>query len=395
MDRLMECRQAGGAAMLDDQLPRSGSSPSGAGGGRRRRRRGLRIAVWTAAALVLTGSAGTAYVYHRLNANIRSVDIDGALGDHRPARLGNGAMDILVLGSDSRSGANHEYGHDNGTARSDTAMIVHLSKGHRAATVVSIPRDTLIDRPACARAHGGPAPAARQVMFNSAYEAGGPVCAVKTVEQLTGLRMDHYIEVDFTGFKNLVNALGGVPLTTTRTIDDPKSHLDLSAGTHTLDGEQALGLVRTRHGVADGSDLGRIQLQQAFMRALLDRIGSAGLLTSPAKLFTVADTATRAITTDTGLGSVNRLMGLAEGVQHLNARNVHMVTLPVRYAVGNPNRVQPIEAQARMVWDALRADRPVPAAATRGSVANRLDAGTVVGPEASRTLRPGPTAGPG
>ncbi|BBB00209.1 putative transcriptional regulator [Actinacidiphila reveromycinica] len=365
--------------MPDVQQPRTGSSPSGAGEGRRRRRRALHVTAWAVSAVVLVGAAGAGYLYHRFNANIHSVDIDGALGGHRPAPLGNGSMDILVLGSDSRSGANRAYGHDSGTARSDTAMVVHLAKGHRKASVVSIPRDTLVDRPACTGAKGALAPARQQVMFNTAYETGGPVCAVKTVEQLTGLRMDHYVEVDFTGFKNLVDALGGVPLTTTRAIHDDKSHLNLTAGTHTLDGAQALGLVRTRHGVADGSDLGRIQLQQAFMKALLDRIGGLGAFTSPAKLFSVTDTATKAITTDTGLGSVNKLMGLAQGVQHLNAGNVHMVTLPVRYDPADHNRVEPLPAQTARVWAALRADRPIPADATKGSVADREDAGQVVG----------------
>jgi LCP family protein required for cell wall assembly len=364
--------------MLDEQQPRTGSSPSGAGEGRRRRRRGLRIAAWAVAAMVLLGAAGAGYLYHRLNANLHSVDIDGALGGHRPAPLGNGSMDILVLGSDSRSGANSQYGHDSGTARSDTAMIVHLAKGHRSASVVSIPRDTLISRPSCTNSHGANEAAASRVMFNTAYEVGGPVCAVKTVEQLTGLRMDHYIEVDFTGFKHLVDALNGVPLTTTKPIHDVKSHLSLPAGTHTLDGEQALGLVRTRHGVADGSDLGRIQLQQAFIKALVDRISGLGLFTSPTKLFSVADTATKAVTTDTGLGSINKLMGLAEGVQHLDTKNVHMVTLPVRYVPSDPNRVEPIGRQAAMVWSALRADKPVPAAATRGSAADDVNANKVV-----------------
>jgi LCP family protein required for cell wall assembly len=363
--------------MLDHQPPHTGASPSGAGRARRRRR-GLRIAAWSAAGVVLLGAAGAGYVYHRLDANIHSVDIDGALHGHRPAPLGNGSSDILVLGSDSRSGANREYGHDSGTARSDTAMIVHLAKGHRKATVVSIPRDTLVARPACTGPKGAAVPAASQAMFNSAYEVGGPVCAVKTVEQLTGLRMDHYVEVDFTGFKDLVNTLGGVPLTTTAAIHDPKSHLDLAAGTHKLDGEQALGLVRTRHGVGDGSDLGRIQLQQAFLKALMDRIGGLGLTTNPAKLFSIADTATRSVTTDTGLGSINKLMGLAQSLQHLHSGNVQMVTLPVRYDPADPNRVEPMPRQAAMVWAAMRADRPVPAAATKDSAASRTDTGRVV-----------------
>jgi LCP family protein required for cell wall assembly len=363
-----------------DPRPPSGATPVGA---LRRRHRGLRITAWAAAGLVLAGAGGAGYVYSRLNGNIHSVDIDSALGDDRPVKLGHGAMDILVLGSDSRSGANRAYGHDSGTARSDTAMIVHLAKGHKNATVVSIPRDTLVHRPACAKPGGGTAPAARQAMFNSAYQVGGPACAVKTVEKMTGLRMDHYIEVDFSGFKDLVDALGGVPLTTTQAIRDPKSHLDLAAGTHTLNGDQALGLVRTRHGVADGSDLGRIQLQQAFMKALMDRIRSLGLLASPSKLFSVADTATSALTTDTGLGSVGRLMGLAQGMRGLKSERIHTVTLPVRYAPTDRNRVQPIPAKAAIVWAALRADKPVPAAALTGSAADHVDAGKVVGPDRS------------
>ncbi|CAG7607169.1 LCP family protein [Actinacidiphila bryophytorum] len=353
--------------------------------GPRRRRRGLRITAWVAAGLVLVGAGGAGYIYFRLNGNIHSVDIDSALGADRPVKLGNGSMDILVLGSDSRSGANRGYGHDSGTARSDTAMIVHLAKGHKRASVVSIPRDTLISRPACKKPGGGTAPAVPQAMFNSAYEVGGPVCAVKTVEALTGLRMDHYVEVDFTGFKDLVNALGGVPLTTTSAIDDTKSHLTLAAGTHTLDGDQALGLVRTRHGVADGSDLGRIQLQQAFLKALMDRISGLGVLTSPTKLFSVADTATSAVTTDTGLGSVGRLMGLAQSVRNLKSGHIHMVTLPVRYAPTDRNRVEPIEAKAQMVWAALRADKAIPAAAVQGSAADKVDAGKVVRPSPSAT----------
>ena len=371
-------------AAHDGGMPGTGEpEPAGATsiGAVRRRRRGLRITAWVAAGLVLAGAGGAVYVYQRLNGNIHSVDIDSMLGGDRPRNPGNGTMDILVLGSDSRSGANRAYGHDSGSARSDTAMIVHLSKGHKRASVVSIPRDTLVHRPACHRWHGGgTAPAQQRAMFNSAYAVGGPACAVKTVEKMTGLRMDHYVEVDFTGFKDLVDALGGVPLTTTEAIHDPKSHLTLAPGNHTLDGAQALGLVRTRHGVADGSDLGRIQLQQAFLKALMDRIHGLGVLTNPAKLFSVADTATSAVTTDSGLGSVGRLMGLAQSVRSLKADHVHMVTLPVRFAPSDRNRVEPIPQKAAMVWAALSADKPVPAAATAGSAAGRVDAGKVVGP---------------
>jgi LCP family protein required for cell wall assembly len=339
------------------------------------RRKALRVAAWTAAMAVLLALTGAGYIYVKLNGNIKGVDINGALGTDRPTNFDNGSMDILVLGSDSRSGANKKAGggNDDGTARSDTAMIVHIHKGHKKATVVSIPRDTLVDRPSCTGAA-----AAKGVMFNTAYAVGGPACAVKTVESMTGIRMDHYIEVDFTGFEHLIDALGGVKVTTAQDIDDNDSHLHLKAGTHTLDGKQALGLVRTRHGVGDGSDLGRIKLQQAFVKALIDRIDSLGLLTSPAKLYKVADTATGAITTDSDLASVGDLVGLARSVEGLSSKRVSMVTMPVTYDPADPNRVVPLTAKAEEVWAALRADRAVPKSATTGSAGDQTSTSGVV-----------------
>lgn len=349
-----------------------------AGGGRRRKppakgRRAATVAAWGAAGVVLVGGSGLGYVYVKLNGNLKGVDINGQLGKDRPENVDNGSMDILVLGSDSRSGANGEYGRDEGAARSDTAMVVHVYEGHKKASVVSIPRDTLVDRPRCTDAKGGRVAGEHRVMFNTAYEVGGPACAVKTVESMSGIRMDHYIEVDFTGFKKLIDKLGGVEITTTKAIRDSKSHLDLAPGTHTLDGEQSLGLVRTRKSVGDGSDLGRIQLQQAFMKAFIDQVKGVGVFSNPKKLFDVADTATKAITPDSELDSVNELMGFAKGLSGLGAKDVHMVTMPVRYDPVDPNRVVPLEAQARQVWTALKADRPIPASATKDTATGKAD----------------------
>ncbi|OIJ67747.1 LCP family protein [Streptomyces mangrovisoli] len=334
-----------------------------------RRRKGLRIAAWTATGVVLLGGTGAAYVYFKLNGNIRSIDINQALGTDRPRKAGNGSENILVLGSDSRSGGNKKIGGgaDDGTARSDTAMIVHVYKGHKKASVVSIPRDTLVSRPACTDSQGITHSAASQVMFNEAYSTGGAVCAVKTVESLTGLRMDHYLEVDFAGFEKLVDELGGVEVTTTKDIHDTKSHLNLKAGTHKLDGKEALGLVRTRHGVGDGSDLGRIQLQQAFVKALVEQVKHIGLLGNPKRLLDLADTATKSVTTDSDLGSVNSLMSFADGLKGIGSSDMKMVTLPVQYDPVNPNRVVVDKAKARQVWTALAHDRAIPASATKGT----------------------------
>ncbi|WP_406283977.1 LCP family protein [Streptomyces sp. NBC_00209] len=362
---------------------RSGSSGRIRATGKRRKkpsrgRRASRIAVWSLAGAVVVGGAGLGYAYVHLNGNLQAVDIDTALGKDRPENVDNGSEDILVLGSDSRSGANGEYGEDGGAARSDTAMVVHVNKGHRTASVVSIPRDTLVTRPDCTGdASGDPVAGQQRAMFNTAYEVGGPACAVKTVESMSGIRMDHYVEVDFTGFKKLIDKLGGVGITTTEPIDDPDSHLDLEPGTHTLDGEQSLGLVRTRHSVGDGSDLGRIQLQQAFIKALMQQVKSVGVFDGT-KLYGIADTATKAVTTDSDLGSVTELAGFAKGLKGLGSDDVNMVTLPVQYDPADPNRVIPLEKADQQVWDALHADKPVPASATKQSAGDKGDAGKIV-----------------
>jgi LCP family protein required for cell wall assembly len=361
------------------------------GKGRRRRprtprQRALRAAAWTAAGVVVLGGAGLGYVYTQLNGNIESIDIDRMLGSARPANTPNGSQDILVLGSDSRSGGNKRLGggSDDGAARADTAMLVHVHKGRTSADVVSIPRDTLVDRPACVDRSGHTQAAARKVMFNSAYSTGGAACTVKTVESMSGIRVDHFVEVDFTGFRRMVDALGGVEVTTNKRISDPDSHLRLDAGTHRLTGKQALGLVRTRHGVGDGSDLGRIQLQQAFVKALVEQVKEVGVLSHPKRLYDLANTATRSVTTDSGLGSVTSLASFAGGLKDVSPSRMTMTTLPVGYDPADPNRVLVDEDKAALVWSALRHDKAVPAKA-RGTAAGHAD--SVVGPPARGTAR--------
>lgn len=336
-----------------------------------RRPRVLKAVGLGLAGVLVLGIGTAGWAYWHLNQNIKSVDIDGALGDNRPAKaaptpsasasataapLPSGALDILVLGSDSRTGkANARLGggHSAG-ARSDTAMVVHVDAGRTEATVVSIPRDTLVTRPACPTSSGGTTPVAYDAMFNSAYSVGGPVCAVKTVEAMTDVRMDHYIEIDFSGFADLVDALGGVTVTTDEDIDDDKSHLRLKAGEHHLDGTKALALARTRHGIGDGSDLGRIGLQQKLVKALLEQISTSSLLTDPARLFQVANAVTGSLTTDTGLDSLGELTGLGRSLEGLSSDAVTTVTMPVLPAPSDPNRVVADEPEAKDLWASLK-----------------------------------------
>lgn len=331
----------------------------------------LKAAGLTLAAALVVGIGTAGWAYWHLTDNINSVDIDSALGDNRPAKavttptpsgsasaspLPTEAVNILVLGSDSRSGAENQElgGGDSSGARSDTAMVVHIDAGRTTATVVSIPRDTLVTRPSCPLSGGGSTAEGYGAMFNTAYSVGGPVCAVKTVESITDVRMDHYIEVDFSGFAKLVDALGGVTVTTDEDIDDDDSHLHLAAGTHHLNGTRALALARTRHGIGDGSDLGRIGLQQKLVKALLEQIASTDLLTSPTKLYKVADAVTGSLTTDTGLDSLAELMELGQSLKGLSAAHLRTVTMPVVTAPSDPNRVVAREPAASELWESLK-----------------------------------------
>ncbi|MFI9175656.1 LCP family protein [Streptomyces lincolnensis] len=350
----------------------TGDNTNGDDGRRAGRRSGvLKAAGLTLAGALVLGIAAAGWAYWHLNSNIKSVDINGALGDNRPAKamttptpsgtasaspLPSGSLNILVLGSDTRSGEENQAlgGGDSEGARSDTAMVVHLDAGRTRATVVSIPRDTLVHRPSCPTSSGGSTRESYGAMFNSAYSVGGAVCAVKTVEAITDVRMDHYIEIDFAGFAGLVDALGGVTVTTDQDIDDVDSHLKLKAGTHELNGTQALALARTRHGIGDGSDLGRIGLQQTLVKALLERISATNLLSDPTELYSVADAVTTSLTTDTGLDSLGELMELGESLRGLSADEVTTVTMPVVPAPSDPNRVVAEEPEARELWESLR-----------------------------------------
>ncbi|MES9510312.1 LCP family protein [Streptomyces sp. NPDC000609] len=347
-------------------------SPGGTGrerrGGPRKRRRGLRIALAVLLVLLLAAGGTFYWLYSRLDGNITGVDIDKALGDDRPGKLPTSGQNLLVLGSDSRAGAeNKELGGGGyaGGARSDTAMVVHIPEGRSRAVAVSIPRDTLVSRPECTRADGSTVPAANRVMFNSVYAQVGPACVVKTVETMSEVRIDHYLEIDFAGFKDLVDAIGGVTVDVPQDIHDKASGLDLAKGPHRLDGTESLAYVRTRHGIGDGSDLGRIGLQQQFLLALLSEVKSQDLLGSPAKSYRIAGSATRSLTTDEGLASLTSLAEFGRSMSGVDPGTMETIMLPVAYDTQDPNRVVAAQPQAGDLWKAIREDRTIPESAKK------------------------------
>lgn len=366
-----------------DEPPTRGSEPGGeftpaptaAQPGHHRRRRWPRILGWTAGSLVivLLFAAGAGFLaYRKLDGNITSKDITGLIGpaQARPEKVtsdaavptSDEAQNILLIGSDTREGAqNSGYGSaENITgARSDTTILLHLAADRKSAIALSIPRDSWVDLPSCTL-EGGGISAPRTDRFNEAFAAGGPACTFKAVEALTGIRLDHYMVIDFGGFKRMVNALGGVEVCLIEAVYDKKSHLDLPAGISTVDGDQALAFVRARYNLGDGSDLSRIDRQQAFLSSMVTKARDSNLLLRPLNLYQFLDAATKSVTTDPALGSLDAMRKLAASVAHLDKADINFLTVPNHYYELNPNVVVWDTDASEAVFAAIRADRPLP-----------------------------------
>lgn len=326
----------------------------------RRRRRLLRWAALGTSALVLAGAGVGWSVLRTLDDNIRT-DVRTAreLARHageRPDPAAGEARNILLLGSDSRAGRNSGYGETAG-ARSDTTMLLHLAADRSHATAVSIPRDLMVDIPEC-RQPDGATSEAQFAQFNWAFQFGGAACTIRTVENLTGVRIDHHLIVDFQGFTEVIDAVGGVEVCLPHEVHDVDAELHLQAGRQTLDGRQALGYVRARQAF-DGSDTQRMQRQQRFLASLLHKVRGEGVLTDPSKLYPVLDAATSALTADEGLDSLSDLYGLARGMREIPEGEVRFLTVPRRPYALNPNRDELVQPAAKRLFEKLREDQPV------------------------------------
>lgn len=211
-------------------------------------------------------------------------------------------------------------------------------------------------------------------MFNHAFQVGGSACTIRTVEKLTGIRIDHHVVVDFSGFKEMVDAVDGVQVCLKEPMDDKAALLKLPAGKVTLDGEQALGYVRARKSVGDGSDTERMERQQRFLAALVNKMQSNDVLLNPAKLYPVLDAATSSLTTDPALASLRGMYQLVRGLRDIPIERVQFLTVPRESYVYDANRDQLVEPEAQKLFGRLRADQPVavaprapkPAAETNG-----------------------------
>ncbi|GAA3489131.1 LCP family protein [Streptomyces cremeus] len=317
------------------------------------------------AAVVVLAAAGAGwYFYNKLDGNI-TTDTDAAAelrawDKERPtqAPVALNALNILLIGSDTRAGGNKKYGRDEGTQRSDTTILLHLAADRKSATGVSLPRDLMVDIPSCTKADGT---RTRKMFaqFNWAFEMGGTACTIRTVEKLTGIRVDHHMVVDFEGFKHMVDAVDGVDVCLKEPIDDKDAHLKLAAGPQTLNGEQALGYVRARKSIGDGSDTERMDRQQQFLGSLVNKMQSNGVLLNPTKLYPVLDAATKSLTTDPGLASLRDLYDLASSMRNVPSERVQFLTVPRQPYRYDRNRDELVRSQAEKLFRQLREDAPV------------------------------------
>ncbi|MFC1415083.1 LCP family protein [Streptacidiphilus cavernicola] len=330
-----------------------------------RPKRIARVLALAVSALVLVTAGAGVLLYRHLSGNLHTASLsDGVGGSEKADAFGRTPIDLLVIGSDGRANAaDCKLGGGCGSASSqpganaDVEMVVHISADRSNATVVSIPRDTMTQVPACGDSNGGGSTPGYYGMVNSAL-LYGPACQVATVHQLTGIPIDHFVELDFSGVVTMSDAVGGVPVCVSDNVYDTYSHLKLARGSHVLKGAAALEFLRSRHGFGDGGDLGRTYAQHLYLSALIRKLKSAGTLTDPAALYSLADAATKAMTVDTGLGSVAKLIGLATDVSKVEPKRITFTTMQTEVDPDNSNRLV-IAPSAQGLFDSVRNDRPL------------------------------------
>ena len=329
---------------------------------------------WVAVAAVVIVAAATLGAYLKYRAvydSITRVTVPSTALGHRPPVYSTNSLNILVYGDDNRAGLTpHQQfilhtGHDQSN-NTDTIMLVHISPGRHRLTAVSIPRDTMVPVYEC---DSGPGYTGQQanpagaVQINSLLQIGGPTCLWKTVEQMTGVRIDHFIGIGMLGFVKVVNDLGGVNVCVPFNVKDPVSGLNLKTGEQHITGIQALAFWRTREDLGDGSDLQRIQRDQFMSVQVVKGVLHSGLLSNPIRLLRIVSDAAASMTTDAGM-TVSDLVSIGQSFRDLSGQNVQFITMPNEKWTQDANRVQPMQPQAGEVFGAIARDMTVPKVST-------------------------------
>lgn len=348
-----------------------------------------RVLKWTsislAVLLVIVGGGGYLLYRHYFGQITKApivVPTGPGSGIVAPKIVAN-AENFLLMGSDSRAGASGKGtgGSSIQGARSDTTILLHLSAGDQKATMVSIPRDSYVQIPACVIGPNGQKSAPTVGKFNEAFSIGeqagpkyAPSCAIATVEKLTHIHIDHYAVINFIGFEKVVDALGGVRMCVAQPLQDPIVHdasgyhgsgLNLPAGQSVeIDGTQALALMRARYALDGGGDLPRIKRQQEFIGAVIRKAFSTGLLLDPLKLARVVNAGTKSLQTD-GFG-LREMIKLAKAIHGVGPGGIQILTVPLATTLppGVPTAdVAWDPVKSAKLWNAIRHDKPIPGSA--------------------------------
>ncbi|MEO6534221.1 MAG: LCP family protein [Pseudolysinimonas sp.] len=334
----------------------------------------------TVAVALVAGGAVAGIATWQLKANIKTATIQ-ADSKQAPPNIASyaGGFNILLVGSDTREGQGG-IGAGSGGELNDVTMLMHVAQDQKSATVVSIPRDMVVPFPKCPKGN-----AATGLPINNSLSYGGLACTVLVVQNLTGLTIQFAGLITFTGVAAMSDAVGGVDVCVSKAISDPYTGTFLSAGDHTLQGIDALQFLRSRHGVGDGSDLGRIGSQQVFLSALVRKIKSSDTLTNFGKLYAIAQAATQHITLSQNFTHPDTLVSVALVLKNIPLENIVFVQYPGKTGgVGiYSGKVQPVTAIANQLFAAIKADQPV-----------GLDANALTGAHGGSTLDPNaPAAG--
>jgi LCP family protein required for cell wall assembly len=340
------------------------------GGSRKGKRRGqvrkrhtvAKVLLSSVVVLGMVTGLGVTFLYRHFDGNIDYQNVDAQLGDDRPDEVEvegpKDPMNILVMGSDTRDGrGNNLDGLTGGGERSDTTILIHLSADRETAYGVSIPRDSLVDRPECYDEEGETLYGGTSVMWNEAFSVGGAACTIRQFEQLTDIRINNYVVVDFAGFRNMVDAIDGVEVCVPQDIDDSEHGITIEAGTREITGAEALAYVRVRNVEGtDKSDLSRIKRQQAFIAAMSSKVLSGQVMTRPDRLLGFLNAATDSLTTD--IENIGRMARIGYEFKDIGLKRIKFITVPWQYAPSDPNRVEWLP-EADDLWEKVRNDAPL------------------------------------
>jgi LCP family protein required for cell wall assembly len=346
-------------------------------------------------ALSATSIAGIA-VWQTLSSIKPGIHLAHVRGTNEPIpQVGSvqGAVNLLLTGSDTRAGQGGfqdpaDLAASSGAGNNDVTMVMHISADHQHATVVSIPRDLLVSIPSCPRANGGTTPPATLAMFNTTLSRGGLSCTVLATEKLTGLDIQYAAEISFDGVIQMSNAIGGVNVCLATPINDKYVGLNLPAGEQTIEGATALAFLRSRHGVGDGSDLGRISDQQLFMSSLMRQITSAGVLSNPLTMYRLANAAVNNMQLSDTLTAPTTMIAIALALKNISLSNIVFVEYPTKSNPAYPGRVVAEQPADTILNTALDNDQAV-------LLSGKLGRATVAGPAITTAPTATPTGKPG